>query len=130
MDRKKLTTAVYAAMLALSVLTFISPLMFKLCESPMHCYYSFKAINGLASVVLVSSLAGIFSKEMETRRLLSLGTLVAGLFMILEPSVLIGVCSSTKMPCDYGLKPVWNLSGGAIMLASLVNLIASKEVDN
>jgi len=96
----------------------------------MHCYYTFKAINGLAGVVLISALGGIFSKQMETRRLLSLGTLVAGLFMILEPSVLIGVCASTKMPCNYGLKPVWNLTGGAIMLASLVNLVVSKEVDN
>jgi len=129
MEGTKLTKGIYAAMIVFAVIAVVSPEIFHLCDAPMHCNYSYKAVLGLSATVAASSVAGIIAKTAEARRLISLGTLVAGLFIILEPSMLIGVCGSTKMACNYGLKPVWNLSGGAIMLASLVNLYTSKEVE-
>jgi hypothetical protein len=130
MDRKQLTTGTYAAMIALAAIAAASPMIFQLCEAPMHCVDSYRAILGLCAFVTACSVAAIITGNMKARRYISLGTLVAGLFIILVPSVLIGVCGSTKMACNYGLKPVWNLAGGAIMLASLINLYASKEVED
>jgi len=127
-QRKNAVTAIAAAEILLAAIMVVVPkTVFPVCESPMHCYESYMAESGLAAVVAVAAVLSIVSKGMETPRLLSGVTAVCGLFVILYPSALIGVCGSPKMPCHYGLLPVWNLIGGVLVVLSLAVFIVARE---
>ena len=93
----------------------------------MHCYYSFMAELGLSAIALSASIAAFFSKGLEAPRMLSIPVFVCGVFAIAFPSFLIGVCASPEMACHYGDLPVWNLSGGLMVLLSLAVFLISKE---
>ena len=127
-NRKKITIFLYGGILLLSLVNVLVPqFLFPVCESPMHCHYSFMAEIGLSAVALSASVAAFFSKGLEASRMLSIPVFVCGVFVIVFPSSLIGVCASPEMACHYGALPVWNLSGGLMALLSLVVFIISKE---
>ena len=126
--RKPFVNVMCALEALLAVLALVAPLyIFPACEPPMHCHFSFMGEVGASSVVIVAAGATVIAKGMEAARALSSVTAVAGLFMILYPSVITGVCESPMMPCHYGLLPSWNLIGGAVMLISTVVFIAARE---
>src|SRR5512141_231145 len=109
MDKRMTAVKALAGAEALCALTIVlAPLVvFPVCDSPMHCHQSYMAEIGTSAVVICAALLSIFSKGHETPRMLSLVTALCGVFIILYPSTLIGVCGSPKMPCHYGLLPVW-----------------------
>jgi len=93
----------------------------------MHCYDSYMGELGMAAVVFLSAGMSILSKGMEASRMLSVVSAVAGVFIILLPSSLIGVCANPKMPCHYGLMPVWNLVGVGVVILSAVMFFVARE---
>lgn len=109
------------------LVVFLPSFVFPVCESPMHCNYSYMAELALSAVAVSASLAALFSKGLEAPRMLSIPVFVCGVFAIAFPSFLIGVCPSPEMPCHYGDLPVWNLSGGLMVLLSLAVFLISKE---
>jgi len=126
--RKKVVTAIAAAELFLAALMVVAPAtFFPVCESPMHCYYSFMAEIGVAAVIAVAAVLSIFSKGLVIARWLSLVTAVCGVLAILYPTTLIGVCGSTTHPCHYGALPIWNLSGVGIIILSAACFFAARE---
>ena len=126
--RKKLVNALAAAQILLALIIIVFPeTVFPVCGPGMHCHYSFLAETGVASVIIAASVCMFFSKRAESARLLGVLGAVCGVFVILFPSYLIGVCASPMMACHYGMLPVWNLAGGFVALFSIIIILISRE---
>jgi hypothetical protein len=88
--------------------------------TPMKCHWT--AIAELAMAVPLAALGGLlfFSKRKETRRSLSVMGAILGVFVILFPTTLIGVCASDMMACRNLMLPTLVLSGILLMAACAV----------
>jgi hypothetical protein len=129
--RKKLISALGAIEILIAVAAVLVPwLVFPPCESHGNCHYSFIAEIGVAAIVFISGIMIVLSKGVEAPRLLSVVSSVCGVFMILFPSALIGVCESPMMACRYGALPVWNLLGGLLVIVSIAVFFSAKEEDS
>jgi hypothetical protein len=86
---------------------------------PMKCHWT--AIAEMAAAVPLG-LAGIFtatSRRRETRTTVSLFGMAACAFVLLIPTVLIGVCANPMMPCNMVEKPLLLFCGILASAASL-----------
>jgi hypothetical protein len=79
--------------------------------TPMKCHWT--AIAELGMAVPLAAQGGLlfFSKRKETRRSLSAMGAVLGIFVILFPTTLIGVCAGDMMACRNLMLPTLVLSG-------------------
>lgn len=126
--RKKALKVVAVAQMAVAGVIALTPsLVFPVCEAPMHCYYSYMAEIGTAAIIFAAAVAMLLSRGMESVRMLGVVSAVSGVTVILYPTTLIGVCGSPRMACHYGLLPVWNLMGGALILMSAAVFFLAKE---
>lgn len=126
--RRKLITGLCGAEVLLAAFSLIAPLtFFPVCEAPMHCNFSFKAEAALCLVVAAAAAATWASKGAEAARMLSVVTAVCGVFMVLFPSYLFGVCASPAMACHNGLLPLWNIAGGGVVLISACVFVFARE---
>jgi len=127
--RHKTVKVLAAVQAALAVSIMFSPkVLFPVCDNTMHCYYTYMAEIGTAAALLAATGGMLLSRGMEAPRMLGLVCVVLGVFVILYPSWLIGVCGSPRMACHYGALPVWNLLGGATVIVSgIITLIAKEE---
>ena len=94
---------------------------------PMKCHWT-----AIAEIALAVPLAGVgavtaVSKRKESRRILAGLGIVLGIFVILLPAALIGVCASADMLCNSVMKPTLILSGILIIAISLAVLIKSER---
>jgi hypothetical protein len=129
--RKKFVRALGAVEILIAVAAVLVPwLVFPPCESHGSCHYSFVAEIGIAAIVAVTGVTTAVSRGMEAPRMLSAVSAVCGVFMILFPSTLIGVCGSPMMACRYGALPVWNLLGGLLVIVSIAVFFSAKEEDS
>ena len=92
---------------------------------PMKCHWTGRAELAVAGPLLfVGGLTMALRRRQARRALLALG-LVLGVFAILLPTALIGVCGNPEMICNLVMKPTLVFAGlltvGAI-LAGLVYL--------
>jgi len=88
---------------------------------PMKCHWT--AVAELILAVPLAAIGGMlfFSKRRETRLALSgLGALI-GVFVVLIPTTLIGVCASNMMLCNNLMMPTLVLTGILVVAAGLVN---------
>jgi cellulose synthase/poly-beta-1,6-N-acetylglucosamine synthase-like glycosyltransferase len=78
---------------------------------PMKCLWTARAEIGLG-ILLVAVAAFLFiSRKLESRRFLSILTLILGILIVLFPTSLIGVCVNPDMPCVVVMKPTLLLIG-------------------
>jgi hypothetical protein len=94
---------------------------------PMKCHWT-----AIAEIAMAVPLAGVgavtaVSKRKESRRILAGLGILLGIFVILLPTALIGVCASADMLCNSVMKPTLILSGILIIAISLVSLIMSER---
>lgn len=128
MTRAKAIRALAALQALFALALILAPkLVFPVCDSTMHCYYSYMAEIGTASALIAASAGMLVSRGMEAPRMLGMVGLVLSAFVILYPSWLIGVCGSPRMACHYGLMPVWNLAGGGLVIINAVITLIAKE---
>lgn len=128
MARLKAVRALAAAQALLALAIMLVPkFVFPVCDSTMHCYYSYMAEIGAACALIAASVGMLLSRGMEAQRMLGLVGIVMSVFVIAYPSWLIGVCGSPRMACHYGLLPVWNLIGGSLIIINAVIAIIAKE---
>jgi heme/copper-type cytochrome/quinol oxidase subunit 1 len=127
--RQKTVKVLAAVQAVVALCIIIEPkVLFPVCDNTMHCYFSYMAEIGSAAALLAASGGMLLSKGMEAPRMLGIVCAVIGVFVILYPSTLIGVCGSPRMACHYGAMPVWNLLGGAtIIVSGIIALIAKEE---
>ncbi len=93
--------------------------------TPMKCHWT--AIAELALAIPLAALGGMlaFSKRKETHLSLSAIGALLGVFVVLIPTVLIGVCASNMMLCNMLMSPALVFSGVLVVAASLTTGIIS-----
>ena len=97
---------------------------------PMKCHWSRQAELATAGpLAAVGALMGL-SKRKRTIRVLSIVSMVVGLFVILLPATLIGVCASEEMICNMIMRPSLILGGVLTILTSGIALLASRGPDD
>ncbi len=72
---------------------------------PMKCLWTARAETGIGAMVLFVAVLLLISKNLESRKFLSLCAFGLGILIILFPTVLIGVCANPEMSCVSVMKP-------------------------
>jgi hypothetical protein len=98
-------------------------------STPMICHWTAEAEIALAVPLLAVGGLMAFNRRRETLRALSILGIVLGVFVILLPTNLIGVCMSADMLCNMVMKPTLVFSGALITSASLVALMIIRKED-
>jgi hypothetical protein len=85
--------------------------------TPMKCHWT--AIAELAMSIPLAALGGLlfFGKRKETRQSLSIMGAILGVFVVLFPTTLIGVCAGNMMACRNLMLPTLVLSGILVVAA-------------
>jgi hypothetical protein len=78
---------------------------------PMKCLWTARAEIGLGVLLLATGALFFFSAELETKRFLSILALILGIFVVLFPANLIGVCRNPEMVCRVVMNPILLLTG-------------------
>ena len=94
---------------------------------PMKCHWT-----AIAEIAMAVPLAGVgavtaVSKRKESRRIIAGFGMLLGVFVVLLPTRLIGVCASADMLCNSIMKPTLILSGIVIIAISLAALVVSER---
>ena len=91
----------------------------------MKCFWT--AIAELGMSIPLAALGGLlfFSKRKETRMSLSIMGAILGVFVVLFPTTLIGVCKSNMMACRNLMLPALVLSGILVVVACVVLFVSS-----
>ena len=90
---------------------------------PMKCLWTARAEIGMGVLQLVVGSLLLISRNLESKRFLSILTIILGIFIILFPAALIGICINPKMSCVVFMKPVLSLIGaltGSLGIAATV----------
>jgi hypothetical protein len=90
---------------------------------PMKCHWTAMAAPAVAVPLLIVGGLMFFSRRRETLLALCLLGAVLGVFAMLLPTYLIGVCASDEMLCNIELKPTMVFSGTVTLGAGLVGLV-------
>jgi uncharacterized membrane protein YhfC len=91
-----------------------------------RCYYTARAEIAIAVPLFLIGLFMLISGRRETWRALSVLGLAEGLFAILLPTVLIGVCMKNTMVCKEAMEPTLYAAGGVVMAASAAALVINE----
>ena len=91
--------------------------------TPMKCYWTAQAELAVAGPLLLVGGLVIFNRRKETQRTLSMAGALLGVFAILLPTSLIGVCASDEMLCNILMKPTLVFSGVVVVMAGLLGLV-------
>ena len=94
-------------------------------QVPMKCHWTAQAEIGLGVPLFVLGVLLFFSRSREARAFLGILGAVLGLFVILFPTVMIGVCSSADHYCNLLMKPALVLAGSLVIATSLAAVIVS-----
>ena len=100
---------------------------------PMKCLWTARAEIGMGVLLLVVGAFLFMSSKLESRRFLSILVLILGIFIILLPTALIGVCVNPDMPCVVVMKPTLLLIGiitGVLgVVATAWNFVRKSKTD-
>jgi len=88
-------------------------------QVPMKCHWTARAELALGIPLLGVGTTMFFSRRKETSRLLGIVGAIIGVFVILLPGGLIGVCENPAMLCTTLMKPALILMGVLVTGASL-----------
>jgi hypothetical protein len=94
-------------------------------QVPMKCHWTAGAEVGVGITTFALGAALFFSRRRETRIVLGILGMFLGVFAILLPTALIGVCMSPEMLCNSLMKPALILTGTLVISISLAVLIIS-----
>jgi hypothetical protein len=91
----------------------------------MKCHWT--AIAELILGILLAAVGGmlVFTTQKQARITLSFLGGLMGIFVVLVPVTLIGVCASDMMLCNSVMKPSLILSGILVVVASMTGMIIS-----
>ena len=93
---------------------------------PMKCLWTARGELALAIPIFAVGAMMSFSRRKETSRNLAALGVILGIFTLLLPTSLIGVCSS-NMPCNTVMKPTMLVSGSAIILTGIIGLVLAQR---
>lgn len=89
---------------------------------PMKCHWTATAELAVAVPLLATGVMLLIARRRETSLMLAAMGLILGVFTVLLPNVLIGVCSSAMM-CNLVMQPLLTLCGVLVIAASVAALV-------
>ena len=93
----------------------------------MKCHWTAQSEIAMAVPLLGLGVVMGVSKRKESRRIIAGLGMLLGVFAILLPTVLVGVCASADMLCNSVMKPTLILSGILVIAISVGTLIMSER---
>lgn len=109
--------------IVLGMLIAVAPQTFaRVCavkEMPMACHYTAQAALGIGTVIAVLAVIGFFVND-GVRSGLDIANAVLGVFVVLVPTVLIGVCKGAMMHCHMVTMPLLIVLGVLLAVTSLI----------
>ena len=94
---------------------------------PMKCHWTAQSEIAMAVPLFGLGIVMGVVKRKESRRIIAgIGALL-GIFVILLPTALVGVCASADMLCNSVMKPTLILSGILIIAISIATLVMSER---
>lgn len=90
--------------------------------SKMKCYWTGQAEIGAGLVIAVIGIFLLIFKERNIRAGLSLSLVPLGIYALLIPNLLIGVCGSAHMECRTLALPAITIISAAVSVVSAVNV--------
>ena len=97
---------------------------------PMKCHWTRQSELATAGPLAAVGVLMAFSRRKRTIRALGIVGIVLGVFVILLPATLIGVCPSDQMICNMVMRPSLILCGILLIVTSVVALLASRGPDD
>jgi hypothetical protein len=97
---------------------------------PMRCHWTRQAEVATAGPLAAVGILMGLSRRKRTIRTLGVLGIVLGIFAILLPASLIGVCASDQMICNMVMRPSLILAGILAIVTSVVALLASRGPDD
>jgi hypothetical protein len=95
---------------------------------PMKCHWTAIAEIAMAVPIAGIGILNLVNKRRESRRSLGLMAMILGAFVILLPTVLIGVCANPMMICNMVMRPLLILSGTIIAASGLYQVFAAQRM--
>jgi hypothetical protein len=92
---------------------------------PMKCHWTGRAELVAAAPLLATGVLMTFSRRREGIRNLSVLGAVLGIFVILLPTSLIGVCANPDMLCSMVMRPALIFTGILVIVVSGLGLFVS-----
>jgi hypothetical protein len=96
---------------------------------PMKCFWTARASIAVAVPLGITGLGLLLARRRETQRALGVVAAALGMFAVLLPTALIGVCQAMGSGCNEVTRPVLILAGGlAILGGAAVVAFAREEI--
>jgi hypothetical protein len=92
-------------------------------EIPMKCHWTARAEIAVAGPLLATGILLFTSKRKENQRTLAAMGAVLGVFVVLLPTALVGVCANPEMICNAVMKPTLILSGSGVGVLSAAGFV-------
>lgn len=139
MKTMKLTSNAIIALtlLVLGIILAVGPwVLFPICEVegmlqpnglPMPCGFTARAEMVAGSLLFIGGLLLFFAKSNETKRVIAILSTAIGVWSVLIPVYLIGVCKNLDHPCVLETKPSLLIVGAAVVIVSLVLLYMTRK---
>lgn len=93
---------------------------------PMKCGYTARAEVGVGALGVLLGLTLLILPRRDSRRAVGISAIGVGVFTVLLPTVLIGMCGSPSAPCVIGTKPGLFLLGAITVITGII-LIFTKD---
>lgn len=90
-------------------------------NSPMKCHWTARAELGAGLLIAIESLLLILLGSSKIRFGLNIAIGLNGILALLFPTVLIGVCGSTRMNCRSLTLPALVIISGLVIAVSVIN---------
>ena len=97
-------------------------------QIPMKCHWTANAEIALAAPLLLTGSLLAFNKRRESLRNLSVLGGILGVFVILLPTALIGVCGNPDMICNSVMKPTLIMLGSLLIALSVYGVVKSTRM--
>ncbi len=81
---------------------------------PMKCLWTARAEVGPGILLLAVGVFLFTGRKLESKRFLSVLSLILGILIILLPTFLIGVCTNPNMSCVVLMKPILLMIGAVV----------------
>jgi len=95
---------------------------------PMKCHWTARAEIAVAVPLLLCGVIILRSRRQESWRQQAVVSMVLGVFVVLLPTVLIGVCAKPDMVCRALMRPMLTLAGVLVVaLGALCFLLAGRQ---
>ncbi len=98
-------------------------------SSPMKCHWTGRAEIGVGALIVLGGLLLLLLRNRQARFGLTLALGLNGILALLIPTVLIGVCGSTRMDCHTLTLPALTIASGFVIVASVINAAYLHKVD-